>query len=179
SAPPGFEEEYVLCVINAIAAEGEEPLRAHLRTAYTWGQERDHQPSFPFVTAIVGPALGPPPPGKGELIVGDDPWSQALAPLGESYLRTFAGRVHDAQDFLVTALDRFEAVGERWGMIQCLNELAVIVSYKGEHARAIDMLNRGTVMVQELGSIDELCEMITRRGDCHLRSGDVPAAVAD
>jgi predicted ATPase/DNA-binding SARP family transcriptional activator len=179
SAPSGFEEEYTLCVVNAIAAEGEEPLRAHLGTIHAWGQERDHPPSFPFVTAIVGPMLGPPPYENGQLVIGEDPWSQALEPLGESFLRVFTGRVHDAQDLLVTALDRFEALGERWGMIQCLNELAVIVSYKGEHSRAVEMLNRGMVMVQELGSTDELCEMIIRRGDCQLRIGDVPAAVAD
>ncbi|TCO46608.1 BTAD domain-containing putative transcriptional regulator [Actinocrispum wychmicini] len=178
-APDGQAEEYALCLVNAISAEGHEPLRAHLKTLRDWGENRTAPPSYPFVTIVVAPTVGPPTDGRAPAIIGSDPWSRALEPLGRSFQEVFAGDVMTGQQSLTDALARFEALGERWGAMQSLTELAVIVSWKGEHDRAIAMLDRAMRLVRELGSTEELCEMTVRRADCRFRAGDTAGARGD
>lgn len=176
--PGALTEDYALGIVNALSAKGPEPLREHLKVLQDWADNRSTPPSHPFVTAIVAPVVGPPKNDLAPNIIGPDPWSAALEPLGRSFQEFFAGDVMIAQQSLTCALAQFEALGERWGAMQCLTELAVIVSWKGEHDRAIGMLDRAIGMVHELGSTDELTEMTIRRADVHLRTGDAAAARA-
>jgi predicted ATPase len=178
AAPAGLAEEFALCIINALHAKGDEPLRAQLAAIHVWGRERKAPPRHPFVTVVVAPAVGPPPLENAPLIMGTDPWSQALEPLGRSFQEGFGGDVNAAYHSLTDALDRFRTLGERWGIMQCLNELAIIVSWRGDHGRAISLLDEAMVLVAELGSADELGEMIVRRADCLVRAGDPAGAAA-
>ncbi|MEV4315429.1 BTAD domain-containing putative transcriptional regulator [Actinocrispum sp. NPDC049592] len=175
--PEGRGEEYVLCVVNALGAKGEEPLRAHLSMIHAWGRARQAPPKNPFTTVVVAPAVGPPSTEDAAKLIGSDQWSTALEPLGRSFYESFAGDVNAAYHSLNEALDRFRALGERWGSMQCLMELSVIVSWRGDHARAISLLDEAIRLVGDLGSTDELGELIIRRADCLMRSGD-PAAAA-
>jgi predicted ATPase/DNA-binding SARP family transcriptional activator len=176
TAPAGLAEEFVLCIVNALSARGDGPLRAQLAAIHDWGRDRKAPPRHPFVTVVVAPAVGPPPPENAPLIIGTDPWSRALEPLGRSFHESFGGDVNAAYHSLTDALDRFRALGERWGTTQCLNELAVIVSWRGDHDRAISLLDEAIVLVGALGSSDELGEMTARRADCLLRAGNLAEA---
>jgi predicted ATPase/DNA-binding SARP family transcriptional activator len=174
-----MSDEFALCITNALAAKGDGPLRDFLRVLRAWGVKRNAPPRHPFVTIVVAPVVGPPPLENAMNLIGPDPWSQALAPLGRSFVEVFAGDVNSAYRSLREALAGFRVIGERWGMMQTITELAVIVSWRGDHSGAIAMLDEAIGFVRELGSTDELSEMIVRRADCLLKTGDIVAAEAD
>jgi predicted ATPase/DNA-binding SARP family transcriptional activator len=174
--PDDLTEEAVLCVVNALAAHS---MPDHLAALKSWAANRTGPPQHPFTTVLLAPIVGPPAPQVGERLIGDDPWSQALAPLGLGYQELFDGNVNKAEQTWTTALAKFRAIGERWGVMQVLSELGTITSWRGEHARAIAMLDEAIIMVGALGATEDLCDMLCRRADCRLNAGDPAGAATD
>jgi hypothetical protein len=54
-----------------------------------------------------------------------------------------------------------------------------VTSWRGGHAEAVAMLDEAIELVGVLGATEELADMLTRRGDCHLAAGDFAAASRD
>ncbi|MBP2324310.1 putative ATPase/DNA-binding SARP family transcriptional activator [Kibdelosporangium banguiense] len=174
--PDDLTEDRVLCVLNALAANS---LPDHLQSVKTWAANRTGPPMYPFTTVLLAPVVGPPAPRVAEVLIGDDPWSQALAPLGRGYQQLFDGDIAIAERTWTTALAEFRAIGERWGIMQVLSELGTITSWRGDHARAIAMLDEAISLVGALGATEDLCDMLSRRADCRLNAGDLAGAGAD
>ncbi|MET0132853.1 MAG: BTAD domain-containing putative transcriptional regulator [Kibdelosporangium sp.] len=174
--PYTLVEEFALCVVNAVSAIGDGPLRDQLETVQTWAARRSAPPRLPFTTIILAPVVGPPPPDVAVTLIGTDPWSRALEPLGRSYQQVFNGDVAGAEESLSTALARFRALGERWGAMQTLGELAGIRSWRGDHEAAIAMLDEAIDLAGLLGAPDDLADIIARRGECQIRAGDPAGA---
>jgi predicted ATPase/DNA-binding SARP family transcriptional activator len=174
--PDGEGEEFVLCVLNAMAAGS---LPDHVRAVRKWSDRRDGPPKYQFTTVLLAPVVGPPEDDVAEKLIGPDPWSKALEPLGHAYQDLFQGRVELAEQRWATALDRFRAIGERWGVMQVLSELGRITSWRGAHARALDMLDEAIDLVATLGATEDLCDMLGRRAECKVNSGDLAGAATD
>lgn len=176
--PEELEEEYVLCVLQAVPhvlpeqwARAEEVVRS-----------LDRELRHPFTSVLWGMVAGPPPPGSGlmwEPLLGSDPWSRAVTMLGTSLVHLLDGRVADAEGELESTLASFRSVGERWGMAQGLEWLGMIAGWRGDWARARRLWGEALDLHEQLGALDEMVDVLCRRANGLLREGDVIAARAD
>jgi len=177
---PGYDEEYVLGTVKAVSA-GAGP-------AGTWLDR-----AAPVMARIEGPlrhlcltvqwsVTGGPgrvDPAAHLRQVGPEPWSQGVRALGEGFLGMFGGDPVEAQARFTEAYERFEAVGDRWGMANCLDPLAVFASWRGEAVKARALLDQAVGLVEEMGGQEELADLLTRRAGDLLWAGDGDAARAD
>ena len=176
--PAGLEEEYVLTVLSA----GPSEVDSHRRHAETIMRTLNlplRQPHLLIAWAMyAGPPdpAAPPAPLQLQFASSDDPWFQALEHFSQSYLRLFNGRIEDAEPDLFAALAGFREVGDRWGTAQTLDGLATLADLLGEHARAIELTDEAIDLFGQLGALEELAEMWSRRGDRLRRGGDFTGA---
>ncbi|MER5622879.1 BTAD domain-containing putative transcriptional regulator [Streptosporangium sp. NPDC002544] len=176
--PEGLEEEYVLCVLQAVP----HVLPAQWARAEEIMRSLDRELRYPFTSVLWGMVAGPPAPGAGlmrERLLGSDPWSRAVVMLGVSLMHLLDGHVADAEGELESTLASFRSVGERWGMAQGLEWLGVIAGWRGDWARARRLWGEALDLHEQLGALDEMVDVLCRRADGLLREGDVPAARAD
>ncbi|MEV5494044.1 BTAD domain-containing putative transcriptional regulator [Nonomuraea fuscirosea] len=178
---PGDElaEEYVLAVLHAVPAAGS----PHWERARTIVEALDRPLRHRFGVALWGMIAGPPRSGVGAArdrrISRADPWSRALEQLGLALMALHDGRLAEAEGEMEEVLANFGAVGERWGTGQALDWLALLASWRGDWGRAMELWDRALAMVAELGALDELADILLRRGNAHWRSGNAEAARAD
>ncbi|MFI6631551.1 BTAD domain-containing putative transcriptional regulator [Nonomuraea fuscirosea] len=178
---PGDElaEEYVLAVLHAVPAAGS----PHWERARTIVEALDRPLRHRFGVALWGMIAGPPRGGVGAArdrrISRADPWSRALEQLGLALMALHDGRLAEAEGEMEEVLANFGAVGERWGTGQALDWLALLASWRGDWGRAMELWDRALAMVAELGALDELADILLRRGNAHWRSGNAEAARAD
>ncbi|HEU5473623.1 MAG TPA: BTAD domain-containing putative transcriptional regulator [Actinophytocola sp.] len=140
------------------------------------------------VYAIVGSALlaGPPGPDApltplNEWFAGTpDRWVQALIRFGMGFAGWYrGGDAGHAERECGAALDLFRGTGDRWGVAQALDALAMFADHAGAVSRALELTDRALDVVGQLGAAEELAEMRCRRADRLLRGGDLAAAAAD
>ncbi|MGR6913845.1 BTAD domain-containing putative transcriptional regulator [[Actinomadura] parvosata] len=178
--PAGLEEEYVLAVLHAVPDTG----------SPHWGRAKKIVASLEqpmrcrFGVALWGMIAGPPDGGvptdrTSELVLSSDPWSRALDRLGIALMLLHSGRIADAESGMDRVLTAFRALGERWGMGQAFDWLALIASWRGDWRRAMELWDRALALFAELGALDELADVLSRRADAHWRAGDPGAARAD
>ncbi|MEV6932853.1 AfsR family transcriptional regulator, partial [Dactylosporangium sp. NPDC051485] len=173
--PAGLEEEYVSCVVHAESLAAE----SHRRRADTVLRSLDRPLRHPFNAALWGMARADAP-GRDEpsdRLLGADPWNAALVELGLSLLAVLGG--HPGDDRLLGVLDRFRALGERWGSAQALDWLAHLAAWRGEWALAHDRWAGALAALGELGAAQESADVLCRRGDCRIRQGDLDGAATD
>ncbi|GAA0599273.1 BTAD domain-containing putative transcriptional regulator [Kutzneria viridogrisea] len=184
--PEGMVEEYVLCVLGAVGAAPEDlALREHVDRvdALTASWHSPHR--RPILTVIWAMVSGPPDErpslvnGQVAAVIGTDPWSQAVRAMGEGFGQLAHGSVDAGTASLTTSLARFRAIGERWGMTQALAELGPLASWRGEHDRAVELMDEAIALCGELGAVEETAEMLAKRAQCHLRAGHLDQARAD
>jgi predicted ATPase/DNA-binding winged helix-turn-helix (wHTH) protein len=179
----GLEQEYVLCVVHT------QPVDAHhLARANELMNTLDEPVRQPFLIVEWSLANGPPvrldpdrlPPILRRFVASDDPWCPALTDLSLSFTGWFGGTDLDvAEAACVRARDGFRALGERWGLAQAVEALAVFVDARGELARSIELTDEALDLVGQLGAAEELADMRWRRAERLLRIGDLSAAEAD
>ncbi|MFI6389141.1 BTAD domain-containing putative transcriptional regulator [Nonomuraea sp. NPDC050540] len=177
--PAELVEEYVLCVLLAVPDVREE----QWARAEAIMNVLDRTLRHPFGTVLWGMVAGPGSPGvdrrrRGRML-GPEPWSRAVAVLGEALVDQLDGRLAEAERGLETALASFTALGERWGMAQGLESLATLASWRGEWARARELWQRALDLIGELGADDEVVDILCRRASGLMREGDQDAAAAD
>ncbi|MFE7860078.1 BTAD domain-containing putative transcriptional regulator [Streptomyces sp. NPDC057403] len=175
--PPGLEEEYVLCAINALSGAGEEPdliarvddvlmaYRAPLR--------------LPYVLVLWAVAAGPRPSTdtQARTLAGDSPWANALLDVGFGFRAQFAGRPREAEECFTRALRSYRATGDRWGMANCLDPLGMYAHARGETGRALELLDEGLAHVRELAAPEETADLLRSRATVLLHRGDTAGAV--
>ncbi|MEW9533869.1 BTAD domain-containing putative transcriptional regulator [Microbispora sp. NPDC049125] len=176
--PPGLEEEYVICVLEAVPhVTPEQRARAEEIVEALDGEMR-----HPFAIVMWGMITGPSDREstlKRGRLLGADSWSQAVALLGVSLVLLLDGRTAEAEQVLETTLSSFRSVGERWGTAQALEWLGLLSSWRGDWARARRLWGQSLGLHEELGALDEMVDLLCRRAGGLLCEGDLPAARAD
>ncbi|GHC84950.1 ATP-binding protein [Streptomyces flavofungini] len=179
--PEGLFEEYVLCVINTIAGDGDDPAeperlaRADRLVAALKGPLR-----LPHLV-VQWSVAGGPDHSMTELVraqVGAHPWGVALLDLGLGFQEQFAGRPDAAEAAFAGALAGFRETGDRWGMANCLDPLGMFADWRGERDRALALLDEGLVHVRDLAAPEETADLLHQRATVLLHRGDFEEAAA-
>ncbi|MET7327247.1 BTAD domain-containing putative transcriptional regulator [Nonomuraea sp. NPDC005650] len=174
---PELGEEYALVVLHAVPDAGS----PHWERARTVMGSLDRPMRSRFGPALWGMLAGPPAPGEtvAVRVIGSDPWSKALERLSSALLRLLSGGVGGAERELESMLAEFGALGERWGKTQGLDWLGLIASWRGEWGRAMGLWQEAVHLLEELGAMEELVDVLHRRAEARWRAGDAQAARAD
>lgn len=174
--PPGLEEEYVLCAINALSGGGDEPeLVARVDAvldAYR-GPLR-----LPYILVLWAVAAGPRPATDAHALTlaGGSPWARALLDVGLGFRAQFAGRPRESEEYFARALAGYRATGDRWGMANCLDPLGMIAHARGDSERALELLDEGLAHVRALAAPEETADLLRTRATVLLHRGDTAAA---
>jgi predicted ATPase/Tfp pilus assembly protein PilF len=180
--PEGCDEEYVLCVTNALSAgaSGAEAFAAldlaTERMAALRSQLR-HPAVIVLWALTAGPERSVPEAVMAQ--VGRDAWSRALLDMSDGFMAQFAGDVAEAERCAQLALDGFRGLGDRWGMANSLDPLAQLADQRGDRERAMALLGEALELVGELGALEERADLLCRRANVHIHGGDLDAASAD
>jgi tetratricopeptide (TPR) repeat protein len=188
--PEGLEQEYLLCVLAVAAVtHQQEELAAHLATAGRLLDALNYLPDrYPVISLLWAPLSGTPDPETWdryrEVIdvahLPADPWYQALMSVGGGFQHWMVGAEFDtAEREFTAALDAFRELGDRWGTIVTLTQLAWLAAYRGESERAIVMVDEALALAEELGATESTAELLSERGRCGLIAGEPEAARAD
>ncbi|MFF4350814.1 ATP-binding protein [Streptomyces sp. NPDC001530] len=181
-SPPGrLTEEYVLCLINSVSGDGADlDDREHLDRAAALLTAMPHQLRLPFTFVLWALADGPQrmTDQRMRMQVGDDPWGLAMLELGDGFQQMFAGRPEASEAAFTRGVAGFRATGDRWGMANCLDPLSVLADLRGEHERALELIDEGLLYVRELAAPEETGDLLHRRATVLLHLGDFGAAAA-
>jgi predicted ATPase/DNA-binding SARP family transcriptional activator len=179
--PPGLTEEYALCAMNALSGRGDDPAEDDLIARVAAIMRASDRPlRYPFTIVLWSLAGGPQLAVDEHLRVqaGREPWGLALLDLGLAYQALFAGRAADAEAAFTRAWDGFLAVGDRWGMANCLDPLAGCALWRGDHERALRLVDEGLRHVRELDAPEETADLLRTRGAVLLARGAREEAAA-
>ncbi|MFD8217365.1 BTAD domain-containing putative transcriptional regulator [Streptomyces sp. NPDC059697] len=177
--PAGLAEEYVLCVINALSGESDDPAdqrrlaRVEDVMAGLSGPLR-----LPF-TVVLWSVVGGPRPDANDRVrvqVGGDAWGRALLDVGLGFQEQFAGRPTASEESFARSLAGFRATGDRWGMANCLDPLGMFADWRGEHRRALELLDEGLSYVRELAAPEETSDLLRNRATVLLHQGELAEA---
>ncbi|GAA3218076.1 BTAD domain-containing putative transcriptional regulator [Actinocorallia longicatena] len=89
-----------------------------------------------------------------ELFTADDPWLRGMARIMFGQVRINLGRIEGAEEHYRLGLAEFRATGERWGTSFALTSLAELVSWRGEHAKAVRLCEEAMRIAEEFGTQD-------------------------
>ncbi|MER6920114.1 tetratricopeptide repeat protein, partial [Streptomyces spiralis] len=180
--PPGLVEEYVLCAIDSLSGDDGDSLAGEeLRARVDAALESYQGPlRLPYILVLWSLAAGPSPATNERALAhaGDDPWARALLDMGRGFQAQFAGRPRESEDCFARGLKGFRAAGDRWGMANCLEPLALHALARGEHGRALELLDEGLAYVRELAAPEETADLLRSRATVLLRRGDGDRAAA-
>ncbi|MFE6400062.1 ATP-binding protein [Streptomyces alboflavus] len=172
--PEGLAEEYVLCLVNTIVGDGDDPAEPErLARADALLTSLEGPLRLPFLI-VLWSLVGGPGRAMEERVrdqVGDHPWGRALLDLGRGFQELFAGRPRDSEAAFARALAAFRENGDRWGMANCLDPLAMFADWRGERARALELLDEGLAHVVELGAPEETGDLLHQRATVLLHGG--------
>ncbi len=181
--PAGREQEYALCLLIAWpVASGDQSAR--IRQADALLELMREPPRYPIMTMMWGMALGAPE-AESQLwhrrnrLLGTDPWSAALALVGDGLVARMQGDVARGRDLLGEGAAAFGSVGDRWGAALALNQLGEIALADGDPAAALDHVGRARRLLAELGSTEDTAEVVTAQAQARLAAGDRAGALAD
>ncbi|WP_420035729.1 BTAD domain-containing putative transcriptional regulator [Streptomyces sp. cg28] len=179
--PRGLEEEYALCGLNAVMSVTGDEDEDRLARADQVLATIDRQLRLPFTVVLWTLAVGPER-SRDERVraqVGDDPWGRALLNIGLGFQEQFAGRPAASEALFAKALEGFRETGDRWGMANSLDQLGMFADWRGERARALDLLDEALRCARELAAPEETADLLCRRGAVLLRSARYEEASAD
>jgi predicted ATPase/DNA-binding SARP family transcriptional activator len=113
------------------------------------------------------------------LLVGDDPWTRALARLQLGKMRIGLGQGgRDVDADLQIALAEFRALGERWGIVFALTELADRIATRGEFASACEHLEQAFAVATEVGAGEDVVRIRSRQAQLYWLLGDEESSTA-
>ena len=180
--PEGCDEEYVLCVTNALSAGATGPeASAALDLATEKMAATRRQLEYPAVIVLWALTAGPER-SVAEAVdaqVGRDAWSRALLDMSDGFMAQFSGDMAEAERCAERALEGFRALGDRWGVANTLDPLAQLAAGRGDRERAMALLSEALELVGELGALEEHSDLLNRRAWVHLQAGELDAAFAD
>jgi tetratricopeptide (TPR) repeat protein len=173
--PDGLAEEYLLAVLHATGSgqpDGIEQARVII-------EEQVEPFRYPVTVLLWSIVLGPlvPPELVAEVLarqeLSTDPWTLAAVQLCSLTEVTDAVAVGQA------ALSQFQLVGDRWGSLLALDELAELAARSKQFKRSAELLSQALPLADELGLDEEGASLLCGRGDLRLRLRDPHAAADD
>ncbi|WP_033292102.1 BTAD domain-containing putative transcriptional regulator [Amycolatopsis jejuensis] len=185
TAPPGCLEQFLMCLLTAMAGAPEDDETAAYRSAAEqYLVDRGWSPEHPMVLMLSGVVLGPPEEGDARLAQSllaehPDPWLNALIPMGDGLRAMLGGELDDAERGLREGAARYRALGERWGLSMALDNLSQLLVLRGRHDEALETMTESMTLMQLLGATDDYADLLCRRGDSRALRGDLDGARAD
>ncbi|WP_112268347.1 BTAD domain-containing putative transcriptional regulator [Lentzea terrae] len=183
TAPPEREEEYALCLLIAWpVATGDQTGR--IRQADSLLVTLNVPPRYPIMTMLWGMALGAPQDESQvwhhrNRLLGTDPWSQALALVGDGLMARMQGDHAASEDLLRRGAQAFTEVGDRWGAALAFTQLSEIALAAGDATGALRYVERARGLLEELGATEDTAEAVAGRAHAQLAAGDLAGAKAD
>jgi tetratricopeptide (TPR) repeat protein len=180
--PPDSVEEYVLCVLAAIAGgRRADVVQPHLARARTIMAMPVFPPRHAYLTVLWAVTVGPPEEMSDveSVDLGPDPWSKGLTHLGRGFYRLYGGDRVGAEEQFELSLAGFRTSGDRWGMAQALDQLAGFADWRGDRDQALAWFGAALDLIGQLGATEDLADLHCRRGDLLIRAGDIARAEAD
>ncbi|HSA50004.1 MAG TPA: BTAD domain-containing putative transcriptional regulator, partial [Yinghuangia sp.] len=180
--PPGHTEEYLLCLLTSLhvtAPPGEETRAERVARAQPLLFSMQEPPRQPELFVVLGMATGPlgaASRAETERLIGDDPWSQAVTRIGYGFTHLYGGELAEAEDYFHEALIRFQAIGDRWGMANCFDQLAVFRDWAGDIRGGLVLMDEALELMRQLGITEDIDDLLVRRADMCVRMGDLAAA---
>jgi len=180
--PVGREQEYALCLLIAWPiATGDQSVR--IRQADTLLAMLEGPPRYPIMTMMWGMALGAPRDDsqvwhRRNRLLGDDPWSTALALVGDGLVARMEGDAAAGRDLLRRGAEAFGRIGDRWGAALAFNQLGEIALAEGDAASAQVHIERARVLLEELGATEDTAEAVVGLAHATLSAGDHDGARA-
>jgi predicted ATPase/DNA-binding SARP family transcriptional activator len=181
--PAGRAQEYAMCLLIAWpVATGDQSGRQ--RQADALLAELEGPPRYPILTMMWGMALGAPETEsqswhRRHRLVGSDPWSNALALVGDALMAWQQDDAGRAIELLGAGAEAFERVGDRWGLALAVNQLAELALAAGDAVTALVHIERARGLLEELGATEDTAEVIVNRARARLHTGDRAGARAD
>ncbi len=179
-------EEFVVCVLGALAGRPQESLEQYLPLVRRYARYEDTTPRHPMLVMLLAVVAGPPGDddvellGRGEsTLATGDAWGWALLPMGLGLRAMMAGDLAGAEEGLREGVTQFRALGERWGLSMALDHLSQLLTWRGEYAAALPLMDEALGLMREIGATDDVADLICRRAWTHLLSGDFSGARAD
>jgi predicted ATPase/DNA-binding SARP family transcriptional activator len=190
--PPGLDEEYALCALNAHTEWALEPSADRAPAPaeqHPWLDRADavllgidrplRRPILTVLRALIaGPGLAADEDTRRRQL-GPDPWSRAVGLMGDGFQPWFGGQPDRAEAQFATALAHFRQTGDRWGMANCLDPLAMFADWRGDQEQALTHLDEAMVLVGQLDAPEEMAGLLCHRADALLHCGDLEQAGAD
>jgi len=178
-----YVEEFLVCVLGALAGQPHESLEQYLPLVRRYATTEDWTPRNPMLVMLLGVVVGPPGDdaeliGRGLLAAGDA-WGWALLPMGMGLRSMMSGDLALAEEGLREGAAQFRALGERWGLSMALDHLSQLLTWRGEYAAALPLMDEALGLMHEIGATDDVADLICRRAWTHLLSGDHARARAD
>ncbi|MBT2398026.1 BTAD domain-containing putative transcriptional regulator [Streptomyces sp. ISL-100] len=177
--PEGLVEEYVLCVFNAVAGRGDPGDDGLIERADALMTGLAEPLRLPFTLVLWSLVSGPRSSdiewARGRL--GDGLWAGAVLDMGHGFQEMLAGRPAASEAAFGAALEGFRAAGDRWGMANSLDPLAMFAHWRGGAGRALVLLDEALALVQELEAPEETADLLVRRAAVLLHTGRPDDAV--
>jgi Predicted ATPase len=177
--PAQLAEEYVMTVLHAVPEAGSPHWRRAGEIVTSLGRPMRYRFGVALWAMITGPPVAPEEQRARHETLSQDPWSRALGDLGTALLNVLDGAPAKAEPELERVRAEFGRLGERWGAAQALDALAVIAAWRGDWPRARRLWREALALLEELGALDELADVLNRRATALWRAGDITAARAD
>ncbi|MWA01910.1 tetratricopeptide repeat protein [Actinomadura sp. LD22] len=180
--PEGCEEEYVLCVMNAVSG-GVTGDRAQvwLDRAETLLHGIRRELTYPSTIVQYALAAGPSRTQFAvfSVHVGKDTWAQALLHMSDGFLRQFSGDADRAEKSCTAAVAKFRECGDRWGTANSLDPLAQIADWRGDRERALALLDEALELTGQLGALEDTADLLYRRAEVLVHAGEPDRAAAE
>ncbi|MEV5573673.1 BTAD domain-containing putative transcriptional regulator [Spirillospora sp. NPDC052269] len=180
--PSDLDEEYVLCVANALTSGASGPrTTVWLERATELVNNIRRRLRHPSMMVLWALTAGPDPdslPAYSDWIE-DEPWTQALIKMSDGYMLQFRGELVEAEVACSAAVEGFRALGDRWGVANSLDPQAHIADRLGDRERALRLLNEALTLTRDLDALEDTSDLLSRRGEVHVHNGDLAAARAD
>ncbi|RAY13761.1 AfsR/SARP family transcriptional regulator [Actinomadura craniellae] len=185
--PADLAEEYALCALTAIRSRADRSgLRPHLAAVEALAESIGWLFRRPLLHLLWATYSGPPPDSfpaadVAQYMEAAEPWVIALGRLGGGLQHTFSdqGDWAAAEREVTQALAEFRALGDRWGTLVSLGELAVLIEPRGDRDRAWALMDEAVRLAEELGALLDLAELLCGRGDWRVRAGELDEAAAE
>ncbi len=107
-----------------------------------------------------------------------DRWITAVTKVVRGEVEHYIGDIGDAERLMLEAADEFESVGDSFAYTITLIEAAELAEAFGQYDRAVELLERGVQLADEVGFSGHPLAMRARLGNVEILRGNLDAAEA-